>query len=82
MSSNFGHSNIACVIVSEPRPQQGHVALRVIDIRAAEDRSGWQLEPKLFEKIYGCQKIHELGSGSLSLFLYLNSLLVNPLLNE
>ena len=78
MSSNFGHSNIACVIVSEPRPQQGHVALRVIDIRAAEDRSGWQ--PKLFEKIYGCQKIHELGS--LSLFLYLNSLLVNPLLNE
>ena len=42
MSSNFGHSKIVCVIVSEPCPQQGHVALRVIDIRVAEDRSGWQ----------------------------------------
>ena len=35
MSSNFGHSNIVCIIVSEPWPQQGHVAWRVIDIRAA-----------------------------------------------
>ena len=37
-SSNFGHSNIVCTIVSEPWPQQGHAALRVSDIRAAEDR--------------------------------------------